>query len=261
MADVVCAWGLSAVEAWRDRASALVIVDTLTFSTTVSVAADRGVRVIPYGWGEDFWAAAAAKKADAQLAGPRGGDTPNLSPGSVAAMTSGSRLLLPSRNGGALSVAAGMGSAAVFCGSLRNVSLVAQAASEAAGGGTIAIIAAGEIVPDAGFRPAIEDWFGAGAIIEILHAEGREEDAKAQLARLAYEAAANQLEAVMRDSLSGREVTERGFEGDVDFALQVDQGLTAPRLVDGVFEPGVIARAPVARRNPTVADAGFTLAQ
>jgi 2-phosphosulfolactate phosphatase len=176
-------------------------------------------------------------------------------------MEAGARLLLPSRNGGALSLAAGKGSAAVFCGSLRNVSLVARAASEAAKGGTIAIIAAGEIVPDSGFRPAIEDWFGAGAIIEILRNEGRDEDAKAQLARLAYEAAADKLEHVMRDSLSGREVIERGFEADVDFALQVDQGLTAPRLVDGVYEPGEIARAPVAQKARQGADEGFSLAQ
>lgn len=261
MADVVCAWGLSAVEAWRDRASVLVIVDTLTFSTTVSVAADRGVRVIPFDWGDEATATAAAKRADALLAGVRGGATPNLSPGSVADLTAGARLLLQSRNGGALAVAAAEGKAAVFCGSLRNVSLVAQAALDAAGDGTIAVIAAGEIVPDAGFRPAIEDWFGAGAIIEILHAAGREEDSKAQLARLAYEAAAEQLESVMRDSLSGREVTERGFEGDLEYALQVDQGLTAPRLIDGVFEPGEIAETPVARKARPAAAEGFSLAQ
>lgn len=247
MADVVCAWGMSAVEAWRDRAAALVIVDTLTFSTTVSVAADRGVRVIPHDWGDEAAAAQAAKAAGAMLAGPRGGEGPNLSPNSVAMMETGARLLLPSRNGGALSVAAGQGSATVLCGCLRNVTLVAEAAAEAAGDGVIAVIAAGEIVPDAGFRPAIEDWFAAGAIIELLHRDGREEDNKAQLARLAYEAAAGQLETVMRDSLSGREVIERGFENDIERALELDEGLTAPRLVNGAFEPGRIGKASVSR--------------
>jgi 2-phosphosulfolactate phosphatase len=259
MAEVVCAWGLSAVEAWRDRASVLVIVDTLTFSTTVSVAADRGVRVIPFDWGDEGEASAAAKAADALLAGPRGGEDPNLSPGSVSSLETGVRLLLPSRNGGALAVAAAKGSAAVFCGCLRNVTLVAEAAQAAAGDGTIAVIAAGEIVPDAGFRPAIEDWFAAGAIIEILHRGGRDEDAKAQLARLAYEAAAEQLETVMRDSLSGREVIERGFEADVEHALEVDQGLTAPKLVGGVFEPGPVGRAAHAARSHG-AGQGFSLA-
>ena len=232
MPRVVCEWGLAAIESWRARAAAFVIVDVLSFSTAVSVAIDRGAEIIPFPLADRATAAAEAHRRGAILASPRraGGGQPSLSPASLRRLQSGARLLLPSPNGSRLSLATG--ATPTFAGSLRNAESVARAARNAAADGLIVVVAAGERWPDDTLRPAIEDWLGAGAIIKAL---GGSASAEAELARLAFDAAGPDLAAMIRDSLSGRELAERGFRTDVEIALEIGRSESAPRLVDGVY--------------------------
>jgi 2-phosphosulfolactate phosphatase len=109
---------------------------------------------------------------------------------------------------------------------------VAQAAAAAAGEGVIAVIPAGELWPDGGLRPAVEDWLGAGAVIQAL--EGPR-DAEASLACAAYREAGPGLAGLIRDCRSGQELIHRGFEADLDIALEMGAGRATPRLVDGVY--------------------------
>jgi 2-phosphosulfolactate phosphatase len=232
MAKVVCEWGLAGVEAWRSRAAVFVIVDVLSFSTAVSVAVDQGAAIIPFPHGDPEAAAAEAARRGAVAASPKralGGQL-SLSPSSLRQLTPGSKLLLPSPNGSRLSLATG--DAPTLCGALRNHRVVAEAARAIAGDGVVVVIAAGERWPDQSLRPAIEDWLGAGAIIRGLSGD---ENAEASLARIAFEGAEEGLDALVRDSLSGRELIARGFGVDVDIALETGAIRSVPILRNGAY--------------------------
>src|SRR3954453_15926373 len=95
-------WGPSgAAGLWR-TADHAVVVDVLSFSTTVTVAVDRGIEVYPYRW-RDQSAPAFAAARNAVLAVGRsqahGSDGVSLSPASVARVRGVGRLVLPSPNG------------------------------------------------------------------------------------------------------------------------------------------------------------------
>ncbi|EOM74356.1 2-phosphosulfolactate phosphatase [Rhodococcus rhodnii LMG 5362] len=46
-------WGLTGASAIDVDADVAVVVDVLSFSTTLSVAVDRGIEVFPYRWRDD----------------------------------------------------------------------------------------------------------------------------------------------------------------------------------------------------------------
>lgn len=232
MTDIICDWDLSGVEAWRGRAAVFVIVDVLSFSTAVSVAVDRGACVLPFPFDDTRAVQAEAARRGAIAAAPRracGGGF-SLSPASLSALPAGARLLLPSPNGSRLSLETG--GTPTLCGCLRNATAGARAAVDLAGGGTIAVIAAGEHWPNGAFRPAIEDWLGAGAVIA---AAACDELAEATLARTAFQAAGADVSALIRGSMSGRELIDGGFAADVDIALERDTSPRAPLLSDAGY--------------------------
>ena len=101
-----------------------------------------------------------------------------------------------------------------------------------AAGGTVGIILAGERWPGGSLRPAIEDLLGAGAVIHILAMPC---SAEAQLAANAYRASRDDITTVISNSTSGRELTDRGFPGDVEIALQQSASTCAPVLRDGCY--------------------------
>jgi 2-phosphosulfolactate phosphatase len=228
-----CEWGLAGIETLRDRVAVLVIVDVLCFSTAVDVAVTRGAEILPFPLGDPQAAEAAAQTAGVRLATHRHatGGQYSLSPASLRAIEPGTRLMLPSPNGSRLSLAGG--GRPVLAGCLRNASAVARKALKLAAGQAIAVIPAGERWPDGGLRPAIEDWLGAGAILTAL---GLPLSAEARIARDAFHSAGPELAALIRDSLSGRELIGGGFPADVELALERDVSRTAPLLVDGAYQ-------------------------
>ena len=232
MEPVLAEWGMAGIEVLRARASVLVIVDVLSFSTAVDVAASRGAAVFPFPYGDMAAAQAAADCVGAALAQPRqaAGGQLSLSPDSLLAVSTGTKLMLPSPNGSRLSLAGG--GTPVIAGCLRNAAAVARGAREIAGSGMVAVVPAGERWPDGSLRPAIEDLLGAGAIIHHL---GLPCSPEAQVMRDAYRSAGPDLSWLVRASISGCELVERGFHGDVEIALERDVSSCVPLLIEGAY--------------------------
>jgi 2-phosphosulfolactate phosphatase len=232
MVSVVSEWGMAGVEALRQQVSVLVIVDVLSFSTAVDVAVSRGAVVYPFPYGEGDAAQVAANRVGAILAKPRraSGGQFSLSPVSLREVPEGTKLMLPSPNGSRLSLACEP--TPVLTGCLRNAAAVAERARLIAGDGMVGVIPAGELWPDGGLRPAIEDLLGAGAIIHHLELPCSPE---AQVARDAYRAARDVIAGLIRASVSGRQLADSGFPADVEMALEQNVSNRAPRLTQGAY--------------------------
>jgi 2-phosphosulfolactate phosphatase len=228
--DIRCEWGLAGVETLSPSSDVVIVVDVLSFSTSVDIATARGAIVLPYRWREPDQARAFAAAQGALLAGTRQkeGDTYSLSPASLLTIPAGTRLVLPSPNGATLSLATG--AARTFAGCLRNAAAVAQAAARS--GRRISVIAAGERWTDGGLRPAIEDLIGAGAIIDRLPGQ-RSPEAMAAVG--AYRALADTLQSAIQQCGSGRELIGRGFARDVELAVEMNVSDCVPVLIDGAY--------------------------
>ena len=233
-------WALDGAEAVTPGADVAVVVDVLSFTTTVSVAADRGTAVLPYQW-RDGTAPAYARAHDATLAVGRSqarDDEISLSPGTLRAHAAPpARLVLPSPNGS--TIAHHLATTGVECvgACLRNADAAAAWLDQrSADRQTVAVIAAGERWPSGGLRPAVEDAWGAGALIAALTQRGWVDlSPEAESAQAAYESVrGHELDALLHCA-SGRELTDEGYRADVEIAAEVDQSRSVPRLRTGQF--------------------------
>lgn len=225
-------WGEAGVRLLAGRVDVVVIVDVLSFSTSVSVAVERGAAVIPHPVRGDS-AAERARSLGATLANPeRGGRGPTLSPASLSVLGRGELLVLPSPNGATCSSIAAEAGAIVVAGCLRNATAVGRFAAGHAG--TTAVIAAGERWPGGGLRPAVEDLIGAGAILAALDGGGLSPEARAAVA--AFRSAAGDLRPTLDACASGQELRDAGFGNDVAIAAELDATELVPVLLDGAFQ-------------------------
>jgi 2-phosphosulfolactate phosphatase len=222
-------WGLRGLEALAPTSDVIIIVDVLSFSTSVEIATARGAKIFPYaGPGDEVTAYAQAKEA--LLAGKRPGEGDlSLSPTSLLVIETGARLVLPSPNGSTLSLAAA-GKAITICGCLRNAEAVAARAQNV--GQSIAVIACGERWGDFSLRPSFEDMVGAGAIISYL---GGNWSPEAGAAVAVFEGARNRLQGALETCASGKELIEKGLAGDVALAAQLNRSQTVPILQDDCY--------------------------
>ncbi|GAB4586384.1 2-phosphosulfolactate phosphatase [Nocardia sp. IFM 10818] len=84
-------------------------------------------------------------------------------------------------------------------------------------------------------RPAIEDWFGAAAVISALEAHGAGPlSPEAVAAKSCHDGLAD-IAALIADCASGRELAAIGFADDVAVASEIDSSTAVPLLVDGAF--------------------------
>ncbi len=220
-----------------------VVVDALSFTTTLSVAADTGIAVLPYRWADDT-AGRFAREHDATLAVSRSAAKAgqiSLSPSSVrTADRPPARLVLPSPNGSTIAhhLAASSGTLIGAC--LRNTAAVAAwiSANHRPATASIAIISAGERWPDGSLRPCVEDWWGAGALLAALRARGWEDlSPEAAAAEAAYHGVRHHLPEALHACASGQELATAGFRDDIDVAAEVDTSRNVPVMTGGVFVP------------------------
>lgn len=243
--DIRLEWSAEGVTALGDECPVLVVVDVLSFSTTVDLALMRGGWILPMRWGDPD-ASEAARRAGAMLPDEHGW---SLRPFSVLSTPPGMLIALPSPNGATLCTLAAGTEARVLTACLRNARAVAEVALALAKGSPVGVVPSGErwgfgvgAPPDSvgSLRPCVEDHLGAGAVVDALIAAGaRWPSPEASMAARAYRAAGPDLGAVVAGSSSGAELREAGRGGDVDLAVAVNRSSVAPLLVEGVFQDAV----------------------
>ena len=218
-----------------------VVVDVLSFTTSVTLAVERGATVLPYRW-RDPSAEEYAAAHDAVLAGGRraalADGAPSLSPASLVGLVGVERLVLPSPNGSTISLGLADSGASVVAACLRNAAAVADWLAPRAGEG-IAVVAAGERWPDGSLRPAVEDLWGAGAVLAGLAERGVAGfSPEAELAASAYRSVAGRLPELLPACASGLELVDGGFAEDVRLAAELDASPVVPVLTGAGFTRG-----------------------
>ena len=225
---VALEWGPVGAKLLAETCDVLVVVDVLSFSTSLTVAVEQGAKVWPHTGGES--AGQLARDIDAVLAGNRSShDGMTLSPASLRDLSPDARIVLPSPNGSSIAFAAVNGARPVVAGCLRNASAVARHLRDSE---RIGLVPAGERWTDGSLRPAYEDLVGAGAVVDRLRGldPGLELSPEAEAAALAFRSLRP-----LESCTSGIELVERGFAEDVRIASEVDASTAVPALVEGRF--------------------------
>lgn len=234
-------WGPTGARALGHSTYA-VVVDVLSFTTTLTVAAERGITVWPFPW-KDERATAFAADRDAVLAvgrleaGREGAPGVSLSPAAMSRVADVERIVLPSPNGSTIAALLADSGAVVVGASLRNASAVAGwLAARLMPADSVAVIAGGERWPDGTLRPAVEDLWGAGAVIAAMLERGvAGESPEARVAADAFRAVLPRLAEDLLGCASGQELVDAGFADDVRIAAELDASAVVPVLTDGAF--------------------------
>jgi 2-phosphosulfolactate phosphatase len=238
-------WGPVGADVVAPGAAFVAVVDVLSFTTTLTVAMEQGLSVLPYRWRDDS-AVDVARRHGAMLAVLRkeaGPGQVTLSPESIlhADLRADGidRLVLPSPNGSAISARLADAGVTVVGVSLRNASAAAAWVRERAGDRPIGVVASGERWPDGSLRPAVEDLWGAGAFLHGLGAASTDGfSPEAATALWAYRGVSPAVGDALRESVSGRELRGFGFGGDVAVAAAVGVSEVVPVLRNGWFVDG-----------------------
>ncbi|GGJ40877.1 2-phosphosulfolactate phosphatase [Deinococcus roseus] len=229
-------WGEQAIQHLAPHSEAVVVVDVLSFSTCVEVALSRKAQVLPYRW-KDHTARQHAQKHGALLASSerRFDGQFSLSPVSLQTLPEGAKLVLPSPNGASLSaLAAEVPGVQVFTACLRNARAVGEFLRDRFS--SVLLVAAGEKWMDGTLRPAIEDLWGCGAVIQALDLPGSEtRSPEAEMARVAFEHIQQDVLHHLQSCASGRELVERGFAADVLLAGQLNTSRVVPHFLEETY--------------------------
>lgn len=217
-------WGLDGVETLAPYCTVLIIVDVLSFTTSVDMIVGQGGRVT-------------LRAASPQATGLR-------RPSALKSVQPGQEFTMTSPNGGRLCERAAK-QALVMAGCLRNAAAVADKAIDLADRGPIGVVPAGEqwgVSMRTGkfegrMRVAIEDYLGAGSIVSELLALGYSPASpEAALAATTFRTAEPYLGDLLGGCGSGLELGEQGLSEDIAIAGQTNVSKATPQLVNGVFQ-------------------------
>ncbi len=228
-------WGLEGALALAPSSDVVVVVDVISFSTTVTVALERGCTVFPCPWDESRARALAASQGAVMAVARARVDAEHpysLSPVTLSRAPAGARVVLPSPNGGAIVSALGELGARVLVGGPRNAYAVARLARR--WGPVISVIAAGERSGGSWVDPALEDLLGAGAVIDGLRRRRRSPEAVAAAAAF-LSARRRGLRLTLRECVSGRELRRRGLDEELEFASPLNVTSVVPVLRQGAL--------------------------
>lgn len=226
--DLRCEWGERGVAQLAPISDVVIIVDVLSFSTCVDIATDNGATIFPYQWKSEL-AIDYARSVNAELASDRRlSKGYSLSPSSLLNIPAGTKLVLPSPNGSALSLMTRQ--IPTLAGCLRNCQASANFVQSC--GTKIAVIPAGERWEDGSLRPAWEDLVGAGAILSYLNGSLSPE---AEAAVAAFYSFQDTLASVLKRCSSGKELIARGFSQDVELAAAFNSSSCVSLLINNAY--------------------------
>ena len=230
-------WGRRGVRQAAERGDILVIVDTLSFSTAAVTAVHYGGLIYPCSPEEDVAAIAQLVGGEAAVSRrevPEKGHF-SLSPATYIHIEPGTRVVLASPNGATCSRYAGQ-VPFLFVGALVNAQAVAAVISSLLDRSdlSVTVIACGERwktpSEDGELRVAIEDYLGAGAVLSYLR---QEKSPEARVCEGAFVQVRDELDALLWECGSGRELGEMGFGMDVQHAARLNAYETVPHMRDG----------------------------
>jgi len=238
-------WGRRGAREAAERGDIVIVVDVLSFSSTVVSALNVGAVIYPYPpdldgkrYAESVGAEYILGRAEAARAGK-----PTLSPVTFNNGHRNNRYVLSSLNGAYCTWIASK-VPALLIGTLLNASAVASAANKIkqVSGAAITVVPSGEMWNDVRenedrLRPSIEDYLGAGAILSKLEGEKSPE---AQVCIAAFNGTNENISQLIWDCGSGRELRERGYENDVLHCGRLDVTEAVPILVDSHFKAWTI---------------------
>lgn len=233
-------WGKRGAREASERGDIVVVVDVLSFSSTVVSALRSGAIIFPYPpdldgkmYADSIGAEYILGRAEAARKG-----RPTLSPMTFNEENKNKQYVLSSLNGAYCSWIASK-VPALLIGSLLNASAVAVMADklQQETGAAITVVPCGEVWNQAlenedRLRPSIEDYLGAGAILTELSGEKSPE---AEVCAGAFKSSVNRLKDLIWDCGSGRELRERGYGEDVRFCSKLNVTDIVPIMKHGRF--------------------------
>ncbi|WP_100012034.1 2-phosphosulfolactate phosphatase [Lentibacillus sediminis] len=228
-------WGRRGAREASERGDIVIIVDVLSFSSTVISALNYGAMIFPYPphldgkkFAEQVNAEYTLGRAEAAKVGK-----PSLSPVSFNQEHANRKYVLSSRNGSFCTWIASK-VPALLIGGLLNASSVASLANQLRSQvkANITVVPCGEQwvgvnKNEDSLRPSIEDYLGAGAILSELKGDKSPE---AEVCIGAFEYGRHKIGELVWESGSGRELRERGFEADVKHCSQLNVYQSVPKL-------------------------------
>jgi 2-phosphosulfolactate phosphatase len=237
-------WGIEGLRSIADGVGVIVVIDTISFTTTVELATALGLEVEPFPTLDRGAAAAYAESVGARLAGRRGDPGLSLSPTSMTAENVAAfgapRAVVISLNGSRVAAEAGRYGVPVVAANLRNFSAVARWVldhqRQLGQRAKVAIVASGERRADDTLRPAVEDQLAAGAVVGALAHLGIDASSpEAAVAAAGFEALRRAAGHLLTASVSARELAAVDQLEDVRIAARLDVSDVVPVMRDGVF--------------------------
>ncbi|MDN4072221.1 2-phosphosulfolactate phosphatase [Fictibacillus terranigra] len=235
-------WGVRGAREAAERGDIIVVVDILSFSSTVVTALSYGAKIFPYPPPINEEAKKYAEEVGAELLSGRAEalkwGTHSLSPASFSLHDQEKKFVMCSLNGAAC-IWAARKVPALLIGCLRNASAAAEKAEQLQkqSGAEITVVACGERwenpkEAENNIRPGIEDYLGAGAILSKLNGSKSPE---AQVCIGAYLYQKENIKEIIWNCGSGLELRERGFSEDVEHCTKLDELDLVPQLKGNVF--------------------------
>ncbi|OCA87524.1 2-phosphosulfolactate phosphatase [Bacillus sp. FJAT-27225] len=233
-------WGRKGARDAAGRGDIVIVVDVLSFSSTVVTALHHGCSIYPYPphldgklYAEKIGGEYILGRAEAAKI-----SRATLSPVSFNSTHKGRKFVLTSLNGAFCTWVAEQ-VPALLIGSFLNLSSVAKVANniKQETRSAITVIPCGEQWNDSrehedSLRPSIEDYLAAGAIVSLLEGEKSPE---ALVCEGAYSQQRDNISNLIWESGSGRELREKGFEADVTHCSRIDVYTEVPLLRNGHF--------------------------